>query len=94
MTAQNRLAQELENHITKKEPGWRFGLFVNGTGAVLSLVVDVIIAATKFTHGAWLIVVLVPIMVVFLVRLARQYEREGRQLEVDVPAAVRAPVMR
>jgi amino acid transporter len=83
-----------KHHITHKEPGWRFGLFVNGTGAVLSLVVDVIIAATKFTHGAWLIVVLVPIMVVFLVRLARQYEREDRQLEVDVPAAVRAPVMR
>jgi amino acid transporter len=82
------------HHIVKKEPGWRFGLFVNGTGAVLSFVVDVIIAATKFTHGAWLIVVLVPVMVVFLVRLARQYEREGRQLEVDVPAAVRAPVMR
>jgi amino acid transporter len=83
-----------KHHITHKEPGWRFGLFVNGTGAVLSLVVDVIIAVTKFTHGAWLIVVLVPVMVVFLVRLARQYEGEARQLEVDVPAAVRASIMR
>jgi hypothetical protein len=82
-----------KHHITKKEPGWKFGLFVNGTGAVLSLVVDVVIAVTKFTHGAWLIVVLVPVMVVFLVRLARQYGREDRQLEVDVPAAVQAPVM-
>jgi hypothetical protein len=83
-----------KHHITQKEPGWRFGLFVNATGAVLSFVVDIVIAATKFTHGAWLIVVLVPVMVVFLVRLARQYEGEDRQLEVDVPAAVRAPVMR
>jgi len=83
-----------KHHITQKEPGWRFGLFVNGTGAVMSLIVDVVIAVTKFAHGAWLIVVLVPIMVVFLVRLARQYEREGSQLEVNVPAAVRAPVMR
>jgi amino acid permease-like protein len=83
-----------KHHITKKEPGWRFGLFVNGTGAVMSLIVDVVIAVTKFAHGAWLIVVLVPVMVVFLVRLARQYEREGSQLEVNVPAAVRAPVMR
>jgi len=83
-----------KHHITKKEPGWRFGLFVNGTGAVMSLIVDVVIAVTKFAHGAWLIVVLVPVMVVFLVRLARQYEREGSQLEVNVPAAVRAPIMR
>jgi amino acid transporter len=83
-----------KHHITKKEPGWRFGLFVNGTGAVLSLVVDVVIAVTKFTHGAWMVVVLVPIMVVFLVRLARQYGRESRQLDVNVPAAVRAAIMR
>src|SRR5260370_1281112 len=83
-----------KHHITKKEPGWRVGLFVNGTGAVMSLIVDVVIAVTKFTHGAWLIVVLVPVMVVFLVRLARQYEREGSKLDVNVPAAVRAPIMR
>jgi amino acid transporter len=83
-----------KHHITHKEPGWRFGLFVNATGAVLSLVVDVVIAVTKFTHGAWMIVVLVPLMVVFLVRLARQYEREAHQLEVNVPAAVKAPIMR
>jgi amino acid transporter len=83
-----------KHHITQKEEGWRFGLFVNGTGAVMSLIVDVVIAVTKFSHGAWLVVVLVPVMVVFLVRLARQYEREGNKLDVNVPAAVRAPIMR
>jgi amino acid transporter len=83
-----------KHHITQKEPGWRFGLFVNGTGAVMSLIVDAVIAVTKFAHGAWLVVVLVPVMVVFLVRLARQYEREGSKLDVNVPAAVRAPIMR
>lgn len=82
-----------KHHIREKEPGWKFGLFVNATGAVMSLVVDVIIAITKFTHGAWLIVVLVPIMVVFLVRLERQYGHEADALEADVPEAVRAPVM-
>jgi amino acid transporter len=83
-----------KHHLTHKEPGWKAGLFINGTGAVMTAVVDVIIAITKFTHGAWIIVVLVPAMVVFLVRLARQYESEDTQLEVDVPAAVAAPVLR
>src|SRR5438445_651035 len=55
------------HHIREKEQGWRWGLFVNGFGAFLSLVVDIVIAVFKFTHGAWVIVVLVPIMVVFLV---------------------------
>jgi hypothetical protein len=83
-----------KHHITHKEPHWRKGLFVNGMGAILSLVVDVVIAITKFTHGAWVIVLLVPIMVVFLVRLARQYEMESSQLEHDVPEAVTARVLR
>ncbi len=83
-----------KHHIREKEPGWRWGLFVNGTGAILSFVVDIVIAVTKFAHGAWVIIVLVPIMVFFLVRLARQYEREDRALERDVPKAVAAPVRR
>src|ERR687897_856635 len=83
-----------KHHITHKEPGWKFGLFINGTGTVMTAIVDIVIALTKFTHGAWLIVVLVPVLVVFLVRLARQYESEDRQLEEDVPAAVAASVLR
>jgi amino acid transporter len=83
-----------KHHITHKEPSWKWGLVVNGIGALMSLVVDIVIAITKFTHGAWLIVLLVPIMVLFLVRLARQYEREAKELEVGVPAAVAAPIRR
>jgi len=83
-----------KHHIREKESGWKRGLFINGVGAVLTLVVDIIIAITKFTHGAWMIVVFVPVTVVFLVRLARQYEREAHHLDVDVPAAVHAPIMR
>jgi amino acid transporter len=83
-----------KHHLTHKEPGWRRGIAVNGIGAVLSLVVDIIIAITKFAHGAWAIVVLVPVMVVFLVRLARQYETEAEQLEEGVPLALTAPILR
>jgi amino acid transporter len=81
-----------KHHIREKEQGWRWGLFVNGMGALLSAVVCIIIAVTKFRHGAWVIVVLVPVMVFFLVRLAKQYEREDTALEHDVPKAVAAPV--
>ena len=82
------------HHVREKEPGWRRGLVINGAGAVLTAVVDVVIAITKFTHGAWVIVVLVPIMVVFLVRLAHQYEVEAEQLEHNVPEAVAARILR
>jgi amino acid transporter len=83
-----------KHHVTQKEEGWRTGLFINGMGALLSLVVDIIIAITKFTHGAWFVIVMVPAMVFFLMRLARQYEQEADALESDVPAAATAPVLR
>ncbi|MBV8234942.1 MAG: APC family permease, partial [Acidimicrobiia bacterium] len=62
-----------KHHHTRKEPHWRRRMLINGTGAVLSFVVDVVILVTKFTAGAWAIVLLVPIMVYGLTRLNKQY---------------------
>jgi amino acid transporter len=81
------------HHVRRKEPGWRRGLFVNGFGAVLSLVVDIIILVTKFTHGAWVIVLLIPIMVYGLTRLNKQYEAEAHELASDAPKAAEAPIL-
>ena len=83
-----------KHHVTHKEQGWRFGLFVNLTGAILSFLVLLIIAVTKFMHGAWVIIVLVPVMVAALVRLNRQYEAEAAELEEDAPRAAAEPVLR
>ena len=88
-----------KHHVTRKEPGWRKGLFVNGTGAVLSAIVDVIIAVTKFKPpheflGSWAIILLIPIMVWGLVRLNRQYESEAEELAEDAPRLAEAPILR
>lgn len=83
-----------KHHRTKREPGWRRGIVINGIGAVLSFLVLTIVAITKFTHGAWVIVVLVPVLVALLVRLNRQYESEAAELEHEARAAATAPVMR
>ncbi|HEV3449945.1 MAG TPA: amino acid permease [Acidimicrobiia bacterium] len=87
------------HHVRLKEPGWRKGLFINATGAVLSGAVDVIIAITKFKPagsilGAWVIIVLVPIMVYGLTRLNKQYEAEAVELEENAPQAAEAPILR
>ena len=60
----------------------------------MTAVITVVIAYFKFTQGAWVIVMFVPIMVVVLVRLAKQYEREDHALDHEVPQAVAAPVRR
>ncbi|TMK48504.1 MAG: APC family permease [Actinobacteria bacterium] len=72
-------------HLRIKEPGWRHGLAINGLGAVTTAVVTVVIAVTKFSHGAWAVMVFVPVMVWLLVRLNRQYEQEHRELDEDLP---------
>lgn len=82
------------HHIRRKEPGWRRGLLINSTGAVLSLVVDVIIAVTKFTRGAWVVIALVPILVAALLRLNRAYSTEAEELLTDAPRAAEAPILR
>lgn len=82
-----------KHHLTRKEAGWRKGIFINGTGAVLSLIVDIIILVTKFTAGAWIICVFVPIMVFGLTRLNNQYEAESEELEHDAPAAAERPIL-
>jgi hypothetical protein len=82
------------HHIRLKEPGWRRGLFINGMGALLSLVVDVIIAVTKFSRGAWVVIVLVPILVLALLRLNRAYAAEAEELLTDAPRAAEAPILR
>jgi amino acid transporter len=67
-------------HLRLREPGWRTGLLVNGLGAVCTAVVDVIIAIVKFSEGAWMVMLAVPILVAILVRVNRIYEAEDHDL--------------
>ncbi len=79
-------------HITHKEPGYRHKMWINGSAAVVSALVVVIFAVTKFTEGAWAVVVLFPLLMWILIRTHRQYEEESGVLsgEGAAEAAVEA----
>jgi amino acid transporter len=81
-------------HLREREQGWRKRIVVNGSAAVLSFVVDVVFAVTKFTEGAWVVVVLLPVLVAAFIRLHRQYQAESVQLEEGATQACEAPVLR
>lgn len=83
-----------KHHLRKQEPGWQRGIVVNSIGAVLSLIVLIVVGLTKFSHGAWVIVVLVPFFVWGLVRLNRQYETEEIELEADAAEVASTPILR
>jgi amino acid transporter len=81
-------------HLTLREPGWFHGLLINGLGALLTSIVTVVIAVTKFEHGAWAVMVFVPVMVALLVRMNHHYARERRELEDGLEAYRHEPLRR
>jgi hypothetical protein len=68
-------------HTRVKEPGWRHKRVINFSAGVMTSIVVVIFAVVKFTEGAWLILVIFPILVFALIRLNRQYRAESRALQ-------------
>jgi amino acid transporter len=69
------------HHLTHREPGWRRRLAVNVSAGVLSTCVVLIFAVAKFTEGAWLVIVLFPILVAVLIRINREYRAEAAILD-------------
>jgi amino acid transporter len=67
--------------LTQRGPGWRRKLVINLSAGILSTIVVGIFAVAKFTEGAWLVVVVMPILVFALMRLNRQYRAESSVLE-------------
>src|SRR5690348_11946981 len=68
-------------HKRLREPGWRHKLVINAAAGGLSAVVVAIFAVVKFTEGAWIVVVVFPILVFALIRLNQEYRMEAEVLE-------------
>jgi amino acid transporter len=63
-----------------KEEGWRRSMIINAVGALTTGVVLVIVASTKFAHGAWIVMAAMPVIVGFFLAVHRHYERVGAVL--------------
>jgi amino acid transporter len=68
-------------HKRVRERGWRRRRIINATAAVYTVIVVIIFAVVKFTEGAWLIVIVFPVLVFLLIRLNREYRMESEVLE-------------
>lgn len=72
----------------RREAGWRYGLFINGLGAVTTAVVMVVVGTSNFFQGAWLVVVLVPLLMLLLVAIRNHYLQLERSLHLErIPEA-------
>lgn len=68
------------HHFRLREEGWRGSLFLNGFGAFCTGAVAIVIASFKFTHGAWMVIVLIPIIVYVFHRIHVHYVMFAREI--------------
>ena len=65
-----------------QDTGWRWRYLINLISGVVSFVIVIVFSIVKFTEGAWLILLLTPILVIALLRLNKQYRLEQAALGV------------
>jgi hypothetical protein len=77
--------------LRTRDRGWRWRATVNGLGAATTLVVTLVVIETKFTQGAWAVMVAIPLMVAGFYGTHRHYRRVARRLRAGVSAVAAAP---
>src|SRR3984885_11136069 len=83
------------HHWRHRDQHWRQRVVVNGIAAVVCAVVVVVFAVSEFTKGAWVVVVVMPLLVYALVTMNREYRAEDAVLEEGAAVeACEAPVLR
>jgi len=78
----------VRHHIKDKEPGWRSGSVINAVGAIATGIVTLIVGITKFTIGAWVPIVVVPLIIVVFKAIKSHYSSLGVALALT-PEEVR-----
>jgi amino acid transporter len=63
----------VQHHRREREQGWRWKLAINAVGAVTTGVIAAVVVVSKFTQGAWIPAVLIPLMVGLFMSIKRHY---------------------
>lgn len=78
--------------VRNREAGWWWRLGINAAGALLTGVVLVVVASVKFFAGAYLVIILIPVLVGIMLFINRQYTASANQLAVSPEFVVTASV--
>jgi amino acid transporter len=67
-----------------KSEGWQRKAIINGVGAFVTLCVVIIFSITKFKEGAWIVIIITPLLVFLLTKISKHYDNVAKQLKVDL----------
>jgi amino acid transporter len=79
--------------LRERAPGWRTSVAINAIGAILTAMVFIVIIVTRFMHGAWAVLVLIPFLVLLFRMIHKHYLMVARQLSLAQTARIE-PVRR
>jgi amino acid transporter len=68
-----------------KEPGWRSGLLINLIGVTTTGLVALVVGFTNFTKGAWVVLLLVPLLIAMFRAIHSHYARAAGELAAQTP---------
>ncbi|MBV9710614.1 MAG: APC family permease [Ktedonobacteraceae bacterium] len=71
--------------LRKEQPSARRSMVINGLGATATLLVAVVISTTKFLDGAWVVVLLIPLLILMFLGIRSHYLRVERERTTDLP---------
>jgi amino acid transporter len=78
----------IRHWYVERGPGWRRSALINGIGATVTALITIIFAIAKFALGAWIILVVIPVFVLAMLFIHREYAAEAYGLEVDPEAII------
>ncbi len=74
--------------LRTRRPGWRWSATLNAVGAASTFVVAVIVIATKFLSGAWMVIIAIPVMILCFYGVRRHYRAVARRLRAKAHAVL------
>jgi hypothetical protein len=69
--------------VLRYQKGWRMRMVINAVGAALTAIVTLIFAVTKFHDGAWVVIIVIPLLVAFFFAIHRHYQDMAQRLSLE-----------
>jgi amino acid transporter len=77
--------------LRHRDRGWRYRIVINAVGAILTGIVAIVVTSVKFVDGAYLVIILIPVLVSIMYFINRQYSASRRELRVRDDIVFEAP---
>ena len=69
--------------LKEKAKGWQYKSIINAVGTVVTFIALIVVFAMKFAGGAWVLAIVIPLIMLFMMYTSRHYARFGRAISIE-----------